>query len=338
MNKKQKSVVGCYVLGAGRSGTTMTEKLISSHPEIAGVMETEILKKYSTKFKYVDDMIKEIAVSDKETKIVTDYFKKNVKFREISKISPYIFMHHYCLAHASYQKKSFYVEKSPIHSLFLDEILREVPNSKIVIILRDPRSIYFSKNFANSANRGKLYHFPKFLRNPLNLSEIIFTYEYFDKAYRKFKNNKRVLFIKYEDLVQKPEKELRRIFKHVGVKYFPVDEKFAPNDLRLEGRARTKIKMNSSFKDSSNNKKNSILSSKSVDRWKQSLSKEKINHINQSFYDVAPTLCKVFYKDIKESQKGLKSKFTVSVSKLDKFIFYRKNIRSLSKVKLSKLK
>lgn len=40
---------GYYVLGTGRSGTTMTNKLLASHPEIVGVMQAEVLKKFSYK-------------------------------------------------------------------------------------------------------------------------------------------------------------------------------------------------------------------------------------------------------------------------------------------------
>ena len=209
---KKKEISGVYVLGTGRSGTTMMNKLLASHPDIVGVMQVEILKKFSYDLETTDNLIKEVAENKKEAEIVKKYFKKNKISSELSKSNPYKFMHDYCSAHADHFKKTFYTEKSPIHSLFAEEILKKIPNSKVLIIIRDPRATILSKNNAFTANRGKIYNFPLFLRHKLNLSEVLFTYKYFDKIYSKYKNSKRVHFTNYDDLVSNPKKELKKIY------------------------------------------------------------------------------------------------------------------------------
>lgn len=234
-------------------------------------------------------------------------------------------MYKYCCAHTEYFKKKFYTEKSPIHTLYAEEILENIPNGKVVIIMRDPRATLLSKNNAYTTNRGQIYGFLYFLRNLLNLSEILFYFNYYNKLYKKYKNSNRILFVKYEDLILKPKQELTKIFSLADLKYYPVHENFGPLDLRLEGRGRTKITINSSFKDAKQGK--SILSKTSVSRWKEKFSKSKIKFVNKCVFDSAPKISKKFYPETK-SKKGfsLRSFIMRALSKLDRFFYERKNI------------
>lgn len=328
-----KKINGLYILGTGRSGTTMMNKLISSHPEIVGVMQAEILKKFTYKFKSLNSLIKSIAESEEEFTFVKNYFKNEVKLSNLKKTNPYEFMHNYCCAHAQYSKKKYYSEKSPIHSLFAKEIIEKIPNSKILIVMRDPRSTIFSKDHALTANRGKIYNFPKFLRHNLNLSEVLFTYEYFNRLYKEYKNSENIYFMKYENLVLNPDKELKTFFNFLGLEYFPVHKNFKPDDIRLKAKGRDKDSINSSFSKEKKVANKNILSKNSVDRWKKGLTKREILIIESSFSQVAPLIKKDFYPDIKK-ESNITSKILISLSKLDKYIFIKKNIGVPSKVKL----
>jgi len=320
MNDKKTRKI--FIIGIARSGTSLMQQLIASHSEIIGVNETEILKKFKSNIE-INDFLKEICKSKKEFKITKSYL--NMIFENnLTGTNAFFFLDKFCEAHKKYFNKSCYVEKSPIHSFFIKEILSNFPNSKLIIILRNPGAIVASRLFARKTCRGKKYGFSRKIRFLLNLSEIIFTYKEFSKWYKK--NNNRILFVKYKDLVKKPNEKLRDIFNFLNLSYENVGEDIKPLDMRMKAKNINKI-MNSSFRDL--RKEQRKISDGSLDKWKDILTNSEIDFIKKYFSLENLSLINKFYPSL---CFNVRKKFNLSLrlfkffSQIDYLFFLGKNI------------
>ncbi len=312
-----------FIVGCARSGTTLLQHIIASHSQVVGVNETEILKKFDPKKKSIEKFISQIAESKKECKIVLGHFKKVFKNSSIDELTPYQILDEYCKAHCLYFARPCYVEKSPIHSFFIGGLLSEISQSKIIVVLRDPRALVASKLHANKTNRGLKWHLPKKIRFLLNLSEVLFTYREFEKWYLSL--NPRLLFIRYEDVVREPEKTVREIFSFLSLDPEKVYRNLNPLDIRMEARNIKGI-WNSSY----GPKREKRISADFLSRWKQALTPSQIQFIEECISQMKLRLFKDFYPSLVLRESWRIKPFLMKLfSKLDYQIFLRKNVKSL---------
>ena len=151
---------------------------------------------------------------------------------------------------------------------FFPILAKEYINSKFILIIRDPRaSIASYKNYFNKNNKENLA--------PLTLSylrcwrkQVAFS-EYF-KNHKSLK--KRVLEIKYEDLVKNPKIITKRMCKFLGVKFS--SEMIDTSNFMGLGKNTKKWKPNSNF----NSPKKGIYKN-SLNKWKKFLEPDLINFI-----------------------------------------------------------
>lgn len=136
-----------FVLGMPRSGTTLTGGIIAQHSMVAGIVSERYrgLKEsaiFGPMDRYFGDLNNPIDfVRFVETFAAGDYFqlsgtKKELFYREKPKSMAAFFR----LLMDDYSKRNncdFWVEKSPIHLLHFENILREFPDAIIVVVCRD---------------------------------------------------------------------------------------------------------------------------------------------------------------------------------------------------------
>jgi len=150
------------------------------------------------------------------------------------------------------------VIKEPTGSMAADIISQSLPNSKIIILLRDGRDVVDSKIDENSSGGWELkqkkedYQVQevtqknrlKFIR--LQSKRWISVMDILIRTYIDHKNNLRYL-IKYEDLRQNTLQELRKIYKFLGIEIDDINlkkiiKKFdfenIPNDEKGKGQFR----------------------------------------------------------------------------------------------------
>jgi sulfotransferase len=129
--------------------------------------------------------------------------------------------------------KKFVLDKSRgwgIHYSFLNSFY---PDPKIICMIRDPRAIFASmeKNFRKNqhldsgiVNHAALTGTTTEKRidswaqgQPVGMA--------FERLYQIFKEglNKKMLFIKYEELAENPKLEMQRVYEYLGIPYFEHD-------------------------------------------------------------------------------------------------------------------
>jgi len=311
-----------FVVGCARSGTTLMQKLISSHSYVVGVNETGFLQKINPREREIAKIVSKIALDEREYKIAFNYLQKVFGKKAKKDISFYQIFDAYCQAHQIFFNKPAYVEKTPFHSFFIKDLLSKIPDSKIIVVLRDPRAIIASRLVSKKPfSRGRKWHLPRFIQVFLNLSEILFTYQEFEKWYQS--KHPRVFFVKYETLLRNPKETMEKVFDFLGLPFEPVYENINPLDMRLEIKKMREI-MNSSYQ----REKTSKISLKPLERWREVLTSSEDKFIKKWFSQIELKLLKDFYPEILETKRSFFEKiFLKCFLKLDRFLFLKKNKR-----------
>ena len=177
-----------------RSGTTLVEQIISSHPKVFGGGEITLLPELIIKkFKNISD----IPNSNLETFI--DLSREYITFlKKISNNSEKI------------------TDKLPINFKWIGLIRSIFPNSKIIHCIRNPKDVCFSiyKNYFTNRKLNFSY----------NIDDIIFFYNlYFDLMihWKKLIPNF-IIDVVYEDLITDTDNQIQKIIESLGLNW---DEK-----------------------------------------------------------------------------------------------------------------
>lgn len=94
--------------------------------------------------------------------------------------------------------------------LNINDVSRIFPNSKFIIMIRDPRAVAYSKLLENEFSTI----------NHLNVKQVLANWDRFlQSTYKRCLSlgSSRCILIFYEKLVQEPEKELKRVFKQLNI-------------------------------------------------------------------------------------------------------------------------
>lgn len=233
-----------FIFSLPRSGSTLLQKILMSHNNIASVAEPWLLLPfvYSLKqegvlteyghcrmYKALEDFIKNLP--NKEH----DYYQALGTF-----------------ANTLYEKQCrnneiYFLDKTPEYYLIIPEIIKIFPNAKFIFLFRNP--VHIMSSIIQTWSQGNLkklygYHMdlnygPQALSNGFNLLK--------NKSYA----------IKYEDFVTEPKKYVYEICDYLGIEF---DDNMLSNFYSQD----TKGKMGdpSGIKDYKN------ISIESLDKWK----------------------------------------------------------------------
>ncbi len=174
-----------------RSGTTLVEQILSSHSDVYGADELNL----------VPDILKESFTSS-DNKVSFSKFKKLDKI-ELEKIGEKYIKNLKALSPAS-KKIS---DKLPINFKWIGLIKLILPNSKIIHCNRNSKDVCLSI-FKNYFVSDKL----KYAYNLKELTEFYKLYsnlmKHWEKTLPKFIYN-----IKYENIIHNPDREIKRLLK-----------------------------------------------------------------------------------------------------------------------------
>ncbi|MBI2995142.1 MAG: sulfotransferase [Candidatus Melainabacteria bacterium] len=322
-----------FVVGCARSGTTLLANTIGKHSNIYNVKEEThlfynlknqaILDKLErtndietltlvilTRMFYLvtpeEFMQKKIYLGEKFPEIIK-IFKDISSLEEFKTVSTRFDIFDLCATFLTLKENKIrWVEKTPFQIFNVPFILEIYPNAKFIEIYRDPRAVYHSWNNVNHSyfKKGKPIQCSSIWRRAITNGQKL--KQFIPKQYYQ---------IKYEDLVNLPEKELIELCDFLG-------EKFEPAMLNVEVR-------NTFFGDI---KEKSGFSKIPVNRWEKGLT-----GIEKIFIDLRT---KEFRKNLNYPDSGTK----ISITAILPFTFYLltrgiveiEQIKSLSIRKFSK--
>jgi hypothetical protein len=205
-----------FVVGHGRSGTTLLASILNAHPHLACGPETaffDLLGRQRRRWLLEAPSWPERAVDflvsmerQHGGSVLTAYgLDAAVVRRELEGRPPSVaaLLEAITVPYARARGKGRWVEKTPRHLLRTPQIRRLWPDAVIVRIVRDPRGVAAS-----------------LMAVPFGPSSVVaaaYQWRITDQAtWRFFQDDPRSITLRYEDLVREPERELRLLCECLG--------------------------------------------------------------------------------------------------------------------------
>ncbi len=190
------SRVPIFVLGMPRSGTTLVEQILASHPDVFGAGELKTL----------NDVVNEVRGPDGQP-IPYPEFVPNLEARALGQIGARYLAEIRKLAPSA----KHITDKMPSNYYFAGLIHLALPNARIIHTVRDPIDTCvscFSKLFTAEQN------------HTYDLAELGRYHRRYQKLMEHWKSvlpKGRILDVRYEDVVEDLEGQARRIIAHCGL-------------------------------------------------------------------------------------------------------------------------
>lgn len=206
-----------FILGKGRSGTSLLQNMIDAHPSIIGPPESKFAVLLYPRFSHIKKWKEKDILLFVETLYMEPLFAKlwHVNRKELTEkllsikdnanYSLLCKMVYYQLSKGK-ENVQYISDKNPPYALFIDTILKIFPNAKFVHIVREPRDNIYSHIISFNE------------KNPLFRA---YQWVGFNKIIEAKKRMapERFFFIKYEKLVNNPETVMRALSEFLKIPF-----------------------------------------------------------------------------------------------------------------------
>ena len=192
VKKSQKTPI--FIVGLPRTGTTLTERIVSSHSQVESADETFFMQIVIRRVSGVQGM------ESMSPAIIAAAAKKNIGLIA----NGYLDAVDYRLA-----DRPYFIDKLPENFLYLGFIAKAYPQARIIHLKRNPMDSCFAM-FKQS--------FFKFAYSLESLAKYFIAY---DRLCRHWKNvlKDRVIEVEYESLVSDPEGQIRGLLDKLGLDF-----------------------------------------------------------------------------------------------------------------------
>ncbi|WP_395622460.1 sulfotransferase family protein [Sphingomonas daechungensis] len=195
-----------FVFGLHRSGSTLIEQILASHPQIEGTSELPVLNALASRLRRstgqtVGEAIAALDASEIKA-IGEEYVERTRPFRHTD--------------------KPFFVDKMPGNWINATLIRLALPNAKMIDARRFPMACGFS-NFKQNYATGVTFSYS--LRA---IGEFYFNYWRFMRHFETVQPGA-IHHVLNERLIEEPEPEVRRMLDYIGVPFDPACMEFHSN-------------------------------------------------------------------------------------------------------------
>ncbi len=222
-----------FIVGIGRSGTTLLTKILNKHQDIHCQPEANFLLFFLNHFKNkigfndsdIDLIFKQIEIYSLSHPIIGwkfDPILSKQKIKEICKNNPTMNYENICkhiyrcfeIEGIDKSKSSIIIDKNPGYTILVNKISKALPESKFIWMIRDYRANVLSRK--QSA----------YLKSPAVAYNAI-RWVYFNFLALRFsqKKSQKILLIKYEDLVAENDLTIQKIYDFLKLDIVTVSEK-----------------------------------------------------------------------------------------------------------------
>lgn len=224
-----------FIVGNSRSGTTMMGRILGNNPDVFTFHELHFFEQLwseSDKDRILSKLNAKKLFLQLMRRQNNGSINNNLHSRDIEFITNKY--HNNCLPTEIYTNFLFYVtgengksipcEQTPRYVFFIREILEFFPNAKIINMIRDPRDVLLSqkrkwkRKFFLGAKNFPLYEAIRMWTNyhPVFISKL---WKASLTAANKYSTSERVFSLRFEDLIECPEKNIQDICDFTGLLY-----------------------------------------------------------------------------------------------------------------------
>jgi LPS sulfotransferase NodH len=207
-----------FLVGCPRSGTTLLQSLLASHPEIISFPESHFFRKLISKRALWHRIFQ---IASPVAKSHFHEFLHQIGHEEMKSYLPNnaIFLSQYTQAFVSVldeltrqQNKSFWLEKTPGHLRYVDYIENMVPHSKFIHIVRNGIDVVASLYDVT-------HRYPQIWGKPYDIDKCI---QDWTRAIRQTSSHSHKLnhfVVRYEKLVENPHDILGELCDFIGTDF-----------------------------------------------------------------------------------------------------------------------
>jgi hypothetical protein len=211
-----------FIVGRGRSGTTLLRQMLDAHPNLLVAPEAlfimNLYHKYSRIVKWnhkkVDDFYDDLFLEKRLEDWNLDEISLKKQLHALGSNVSFPGMNKLVYANYAFVNRKLDTnllgDKNPHYSLFIDKLMKLYPDSKYIHMVRDYRDNILS------------YQDVRFDLN--NTTTLAYRWKKYNKTILKYSKRypDQFFLLKYEDLVTKPDECLRSICVFLGVEFNPV--------------------------------------------------------------------------------------------------------------------
>jgi hypothetical protein len=207
-----------YIVGIGRSGSTLLTTMLNANSEVKAIPEIPITIFFANRYKYIQGKNQLLEIGAKSylsiyqkmrPEDLVDLGAEKIDFQDCEYRSYHAFLskvfEHFTIAGKSGNTKLI-IDKNPYYTFHYRRLKKLSPNPKFIVLTRDYRANILSRK-------------SKSLNKPSNVAFNAFRWRIFHKKLAKFQHNGDCLITRYEDLVQNQVAELTRICQFLNINY-----------------------------------------------------------------------------------------------------------------------
>jgi len=271
-----------FIVGSGRSGTTLLRSLLSAHSGMVVTPETHFLKScIRLSGRPLDERPRNIDRVWREYCNTPRFAMLGVSREECEAYFPddrdptYADIFSAMLrAFGDEAGKVRVGEKTPSHFYQADWLLEHFPGSRIIIMRRDPRAMIASQ-LRTPWRKGEEDMWRSTLTRSTRLHSVLREAKLWQHVngtlLPELERNPRAIAVRYEDLVREPEKALRRVADHLGEEFEP--QMLQERDVALVDPAQAGMNPEwTSMLREHEAKAQSSVGTASIDKWRDQLS------------------------------------------------------------------
>ena len=195
-----------FIFSLPRAGSTLLQRILMSHNEIASVAEPWLLlpQIYALKNQGSISEYSSFTANQGISDFIMNLPQKEVDYR--NSLRDFVLE---LYAKQCKNNEMFFLDKTPRYYLIIDEIVELFPDAKFVFLFRNPIHVYSSiVNTWGKKRFNKLFS---------TYDDIILGTPKLSEAY--IRNQHKSLAIKYEDLILNPDIEVKKLFDYLGLEY-----------------------------------------------------------------------------------------------------------------------
>jgi hypothetical protein len=242
-----------FIGGSPRSGTTLIQNILDSHPLVLGGPEFLHLPA-------IIDLRRKLHFSISRGYINIICTKEEIDSYLVS------FVDKFFLRLADNNQCEIYSEKTPMNILVFPELIELFPAAHFIQVIRDPRAIVSSMQQVKKRAIGKGLKPPYFTANLA--TSISYVKKCFDAGFAAAKKAPaQVLTIVYEQLLLNPDGETKKICKFLGIEWNEL--MLHPGEKEHLGEQAITAQSGEIWYDSNTYKRN--LDSKNTEKWQREL-------------------------------------------------------------------
>jgi len=221
-----------FVVGRPRTGTTWLGNLIGQHSNVACVHRNNETGKYgiaeSAYFSHIADKFGDLAIANNLIRLIevfcnSDFFELTGLDKDMVYVArPQNYKGLFRLVMDRYAERKgtdFWLEKTPMHALYIDKISKYYPDAKFVVIQRNIVDQVRSA-VKLTENKVRKRHTNGVKRLSL-LTEKVFMYHLVYKHIKRFEKRcpDKMIFVRYEDLLSSRRETISAVCEFLGLDF-----------------------------------------------------------------------------------------------------------------------